>query len=91
MEVPKLGVKLELQLPAYTTTTAMLDPVHICDLLCSLEQCQILHPLSEGRDRTLILVDGEPRRELQKFFPSNCKFQGANSRASIKVKNLKAN
>jgi len=26
MEVPRLGVKLELQLPAYTTATATLDP-----------------------------------------------------------------
>ena len=26
MEVPRLGVNLELQLPAYTTATAMLDP-----------------------------------------------------------------
>ena len=26
MEVPRLGVELELQLPAYTTATAMQDP-----------------------------------------------------------------
>ena len=26
MEVPRLGVKLELQLPVYTTATAMQDP-----------------------------------------------------------------
>ena len=26
MEVPRLGVELDLQLPAYTTATAMLDP-----------------------------------------------------------------
>ena len=26
MEVPRLGVELELQLPAYTTATATLDP-----------------------------------------------------------------
>ena len=26
MEIPRLGVKLELQLPAYTTATAMPDP-----------------------------------------------------------------
>ena len=32
MEVPKLGVKSELQLPAYTTVTATLDPSRICDL-----------------------------------------------------------
>ena len=29
MEVPKLAVKLQLLLPAYTTATAMPDPSHI--------------------------------------------------------------
>ena len=32
MEVPGLGVKLELQLLAYATATAMWDSSHICDL-----------------------------------------------------------
>ena len=32
MEVPRLGVESELQLPAYATATAMTDPSHICDL-----------------------------------------------------------
>ena len=32
MEVPMLGVKSELQLPAYTTATATQDPSHICNL-----------------------------------------------------------
>ena len=32
MEVPGLGVKLELQLLAYPTATAMWDPSCICDL-----------------------------------------------------------
>ena len=32
MEVPRLGVGLELQLLAYTTATAMKHPSHICDL-----------------------------------------------------------
>ena len=31
VEVPRLGVELELQLPAYTTATATPDPSHICD------------------------------------------------------------
>ena len=31
MEVPRLGVESELQLPAYTTDTVMPDPCHICD------------------------------------------------------------
>ena len=32
MEVPRLGVKLELQLPAYGTATATPDASCICDL-----------------------------------------------------------
>ena len=32
MEVPRLGVKSELQLPAYATATAMPDLSRICDL-----------------------------------------------------------
>ena len=32
MEVPRLGVELELKLPAYTTATAMLDRSHLCNL-----------------------------------------------------------
>ena len=55
MEVPGLAVKLELQLPAYTTTTAMQDPRQICDLHNSSQQCQILIPLSEAG--TCILMD----------------------------------
>ena len=31
MEVPRLGVELELQLPAYTTATATPDLSHVCD------------------------------------------------------------
>ena len=55
MEVPRLGVKLELQLPAYTMATAMQDPSRICDLYHSSWQRGILNPLSEARDRTHIL------------------------------------
>ena len=32
MEVPRLGVESELQLPAYTTVTATQDPSCVCDL-----------------------------------------------------------
>ena len=46
MEVPKLGVESELQLPADTTATAMWDPNHVCDLHHSSQQRQILNPLS---------------------------------------------
>ena len=59
MEVPRLGVKSELQLPVYTTdtATAMRDPSHICDLHHSSCQHQILNPLSEARDQTQMLLD----------------------------------
>ena len=48
-EVPRLGVKLGLQLQAYAT--ARPDSKHICDLHGSLQQCQILNPLCEARDK----------------------------------------
>ena len=57
MEVPRLGVELELQLPAYTTATATPDLSRICDLHLSSQQRRILNPLSEGRDRIRILMD----------------------------------
>ena len=57
MEVPKLGVTLELQLPAYATATATRDPSHVCYLHHSSRQCWILSPLSEAGDRTCILMD----------------------------------
>ena len=57
MEIPRLGVELELQLPAYTTATATLDLSCICDLLHSSWQHQIPNPQSEARDRTHILMD----------------------------------
>ena len=50
MEVPRLGVKSELQLPAYTTATATWNPGRICDH--SSRQLQILNPLREARDQT---------------------------------------
>ena len=54
MEVPRLGVKSELQLPAYATATP--DPSHICDLHHSSQQRPILNPLSKARDQTLNLM-----------------------------------
>ena len=36
MEVPRLGVESELQLPASTTATATSDPGSVCDLHCDL-------------------------------------------------------
>ena len=63
MEVPRLGVQSELQLPAYITATAMWDlslVCLVCDLHHSSRQCQILSPLIEARDRTHNLM--VPRR-----------------------------
>ena len=50
MEVPRLGVASELQLPVFSTAQAMLDPSHVC--YHSSWQCQILNPLSTARDLT---------------------------------------
>ena len=50
MEVPRLGVILELQLLAHASATATQDPSHICELHCSSRQCWILNPLSGTRD-----------------------------------------
>ena len=47
-EFPRLGVELELQLPAYATTTAKPDLSHVCDLHHGSLQRQ--NPLSEARD-----------------------------------------
>ena len=54
VEGPTLGVELELQLPVYTTATAMQDLSRICDMHHS---SQILNPLSEARDPTRVLTD----------------------------------
>ena len=56
MEVPRLGVELELQLLAYTTATAVPDPSSVCDLHCSLWQHWILNPLSGARYQTYVLM-----------------------------------
>ena len=55
MEVPGVGVELELQLPAYTTATP--DLSSICDPHCTMLQCQILNSLSEATDQICILMD----------------------------------
>ena len=47
MEVLRLGVESELQMPAYAT--AMPDPSHVFDYHSSAQH-QILNPLSEARD-----------------------------------------
>ena len=57
MVIRRLGVKLELQLPACATATAAWDPSCICDWHCSSRQHRILNPLSKARDRTFVLMD----------------------------------
>ena len=57
VEVPRLGVESELQLPAYTTATATPNPSHICNLHHSSWQCWIPNPLSKARHQTFVLMD----------------------------------
>ena len=57
MEVLRLGVESELQLPAYTTATATGDPSCACYLYHSSLQRWILNALSEAKDRTCGLMD----------------------------------
>ena len=57
LEVPRLGVKSELQLSAYATATATPDLSHVCNLYHSSWECWIPHPLSQARDWTRILMD----------------------------------
>ena len=57
MEVPRLGVKSELQLPAYSTATATQDPSPICDLRHSSWQHWIQNPQTGTRDQTHIFMD----------------------------------
>ena len=57
MEVPGPGVKSqsELQLPAYTTATAMPGPSRTCHLHRTLWQHQLLNQQSVASDGTCIL------------------------------------
>ena len=50
MEVSRLGVELELHLPAYTTATATPDLSCTYDLHHNLQQHWIFNPLSKARD-----------------------------------------
>ena len=50
MEVPRLGVELELQLLAYITATATRDLSSVCDLHHSSWQHHILNPLTKAGD-----------------------------------------
>ena len=72
MEIPRLEVKSELQLPDCATATATLDLSHVCGLHHHTWQHQILNPLREARNQTCIFVDisqfltSEPQQELPK-------------------------
>ena len=56
MEVPRLGVELELLRLAYSRATATWDLSRICNLHHSSWQRRIFNPLSKARDRTLNLM-----------------------------------
>ena len=70
MEVPRLGVELELQLQAYPTTTATQDLSHVCDLTAAHCNARLLTPLGEaGIEPTFSwilvgFVTAEPQWEL---------------------------
>ena len=57
MEVPRVGVELDLQLPAYTTAIAAQYLSRICELQHSLWQRWILNSLMKARDGTCIFMD----------------------------------
>ena len=59
MEVHRLGVELELQLPAYTTATAMPDLTTsaTCAAACGSGNAGSFNPVSEASDQTCILMD----------------------------------
>ena len=78
-----LGVKLDLQLPAYATATTMPDLSYVCNLHHSLWQHQILNAMSEAGDQTpssWILggfTSTEPQRELPAVgFLTHCAIAG---------------
>ena len=57
MEVPRLGVESELQLPAYSTDTKTWDPSCVCHLHHSSKQPRIRNPRCDNKDQTHILMD----------------------------------
>ena len=54
MELPRLGVKSELHLPAYTTARATPDPSRDCDYTTAHGNTGSFNPLVEVRDRNRI-------------------------------------
>ena len=86
MEVPRLGVELELLLPAYATAIAMPDPSHICNLHLRSRQCRIFNPLSKARDLTRNLM-------VPSWIHFPCTMMGTpiHMNLDIKSRNLNAN
>ena len=79
MEVPSPGVKLELQLQAFATTTATWDLSCVFHLHHGPRQHRILNPLSDAIGIKPVsswmqvrFVSTEPRRELQIYFFLKC-------------------
>ena len=77
MEVPRLGVKSEVQLLAYTAASAKPDPSCVCKLHHSSRQRWIPDPLSEARDQTHILNDTS-------WFHFCCTIMGRSSTCTFK-------
>ena len=76
MAVPRLGVELELHLPAYATVTEMPDPSHVCDPHHSSQPRQILNPLSEASLRIVgRFLSSEPQQKLLALLISVLIFQ----------------
>ena len=63
MDIPRLGVKLELQLLA----TAMQDLSCVCDLHHSSWQCWVLNALNKARDQTHIKLLKHQKASLWKY------------------------
>ena len=59
MEVPRLGVELELQLQAYTIATATQGLSGICNLRQSSQQGQILNPLRHNGNIILMFCTNQ--------------------------------
>ena len=57
MEVPRLEVKSQPQLPVQATATVSQDLSHVCDLHHHSHQCRNLNSLRKVRDQTHVLMD----------------------------------
>ena len=55
VEIPRLGIELELQLLAFATDTEMWD--RAASATYTTRQCCILNPLSKARNQTCIFMD----------------------------------